>query len=139
MGRYNLNNFLLSVSGWQENPVDFDSVFNESRLTFAWGSYDVVPMFATKAAKDHVITDCYGENMIDFADKDGARLDEWVFNRVEKFFQEAKRNHTLNKQLNDDKLVFFLHLLGESMYWIDQKELQRITEFEFAFQTTFLE
>ena len=106
-------------------------MFNESRLTFAWGSYDVVPMFATKSAKDHVITDCYGENMIDFADKDGARLDEWVFNRVEKFFQVAKKNDTLNKQLNDDKLVFFLHLLGECMYWIERKQSQLFKNLDF--------
>jgi phosphatidylinositol glycan class N len=35
-----------------------------------------------------------------------------VFNKVEGFLEYAKTNGTLNEKLHQDKIIFFLHLLG---------------------------
>ncbi|XP_017309360.1 GPI ethanolamine phosphate transferase 1 isoform X2 [Ictalurus punctatus] len=100
------------AKGWKENPVEFDSVFNESRYTWCWGSPDILPMFAKGASGDHVYTHTYPAAMEDFASKDASKLDTWVFDQVKDFFRSAKENQTLLSQLREDKIVFFLHLLG---------------------------
>ncbi|XP_054622123.1 GPI ethanolamine phosphate transferase 1 isoform X1 [Dunckerocampus dactyliophorus] len=100
------------AKGWKENPVEFDSVFNESRHTWSWGSPDILPMFAKGASGDHVYTHTYPAAEEDFASTDASRLDSWVFAQVKSFFQSAKSNSTLMAGLLQDKNVFFLHLLG---------------------------
>ncbi|PWA17948.1 hypothetical protein CCH79_00004293 [Gambusia affinis] len=108
------------AKGWKENPVEFDSVFNESRSTWCWGSPDILPMFAKGsqhvptqgATGDHVYTHTYPAEEEDFASKDASRLDTWVFTQVKSFFQAAKTNSTLKASLLEDKNIFFLHLLG---------------------------
>ncbi|XP_049912199.1 GPI ethanolamine phosphate transferase 1 isoform X1 [Epinephelus moara] len=100
------------AKGWKENPVEFDSVFNETRHTWCWGSPDILPMFAKGASGDHVYTHTYPAQEEDFASTDASRLDSWVFTQVKSFFQSAKSNSSLRASLLEDKNVLFLHLLG---------------------------
>uniref|UniRef100_A0A8C5DJM4 GPI ethanolamine phosphate transferase 1 n=1 Tax=Gouania willdenowi TaxID=441366 RepID=A0A8C5DJM4_GOUWI len=100
------------AKGWKENPVEFDSVFNESRRTWCWGSPDILPMFAKGASGDHVYTHTYPAQEEDFASTDASRLDRWVFDQVKSFFQSVKSNSSLGASLLEDKNIFFLHLLG---------------------------
>uniref|UniRef100_A0A4W5PRR2 GPI ethanolamine phosphate transferase 1 n=1 Tax=Hucho hucho TaxID=62062 RepID=A0A4W5PRR2_9TELE len=100
------------AKGWKENPVEFDSVFNESRHTWCWGSPDILPMFAKGASGDHVYTYTYPAEREDFASTDASRLDTWVFDEVKLFLQSARENSSLMSSLKKDQNVFFLHLLG---------------------------
>lgn len=100
------------AKGWKENPVEFDSVFNESKYTWSWGSPDILPMFAKGASGDHVYTYCYTAEKEDFGAQDATKLDTWVFDHVKNFFQAARSNQTLFSKVNEEKIVLFLHLLG---------------------------
>ncbi|KAI6115533.1 Phosphatidylinositolglycan class N-domain-containing protein [Pisolithus croceorrhizus] len=99
------------TKGWKTNPVDFDSVFNQSSRTFSFGSPDILPMFAKGASPDKVLTWCYDEEAEDFT-KDATTLDTWVLDQLRLLFQNASTDATLNSQLRGDKVIFFLHLLG---------------------------
>uniref|UniRef100_A0A183ICV5 GPI ethanolamine phosphate transferase 1 n=1 Tax=Soboliphyme baturini TaxID=241478 RepID=A0A183ICV5_9BILA len=99
------------TKGWKENPVQFDSVFNESRFTWAWGSPDILPMFAKGASRSHVFTFSYSHRQQDFA-TNGSVLDSWVFDRVQEFLTNSSADEVLTEQLHQNQVVFFLHLLG---------------------------
>jgi phosphatidylinositol glycan class N len=99
------------TTGWKLNPVNFDSVFNRSRHTWSWGSPDILPMFEKGAVNGRVDTYMYGAEMEDNS-RDGSHLDLWVFDNVREFFASATQNSTLYAALHQDRVVFFLHLLG---------------------------
>jgi phosphatidylinositol glycan class N len=99
------------TTGWKLNPVNFDSVFNESRHTWSWGSPDILAMFKEGAVPGRVDADMYGEEVEDFT-MDATLLDTWVFNKVKELFASAKSDPELDAKLRQDKVVFFLHLLG---------------------------
>ncbi|KAI9326126.1 Phosphatidylinositolglycan class N-domain-containing protein [Obelidium mucronatum] len=99
--------------GWQTNPVEFDSLFNQSRKTWSFGSPDILPMFAEGASDpNRVETFMYPPEFEDFAEEDASKLDTWVFDKVDEFFEEAKKNSTTLALLHSDRIVFFFHLLG---------------------------
>jgi phosphatidylinositol glycan class N len=99
------------MTGWKLNPVNFDSVFNRSRHTWSWGSPDILPMFKEGAVPGRIDADTYSEEAEDFT-SDATHLDTWVFDKVKELFAEAKKDPELNAKLREDKIVFFLHLLG---------------------------
>ncbi|KXT05012.1 hypothetical protein AC578_10339 [Pseudocercospora eumusae] len=99
------------ATGWKLNPVNFDSVFNRSSHTWSWGSPDILPMFSTGAVPGRVTDATYGHEFEDFS-KDATELDYWVFDRVKQLFKDADTDPLLNAQLKEEKIVFFLHLLG---------------------------
>ncbi|OXV08227.1 hypothetical protein Egran_04014 [Elaphomyces granulatus] len=99
------------TTGWKLNPVNFDSVFNRSRHTWSWGSPDILLMFKEGAVPGRVDADTYAEEAEDYT-LDATQLDIWVFERVKELFASAKKDPEVNAKLRDDKVVFFLHLLG---------------------------
>ncbi|XGW24454.1 hypothetical protein V3C99_006125 [Haemonchus contortus] len=95
--------------GWKHNPVQFDSIFNRSRESWMWGSPDIVTLFDNYPT---VHSFMYSSTDEDFGSNEAYKLDEWVFNHVEKFFNETQSDPELKQRLMSDRLVFFLHLLG---------------------------
>ena len=96
--------------GWKENSVEFDSVFNRSSKTFAWGSPDILPMFSRGASPGRVLINTYdSENEIFSAGANTFLLDKWVFDKVKTFLTDSTKTFSLK---NENHLVFFLHLLG---------------------------
>jgi phosphatidylinositol glycan class N len=69
--------------------------------------------FCVGASGDHVYIDTYAPEFEDFSGKRStADLDSWVFNKVEGFLEYAKTDAVLSGKLHQDKIIFFLHLLG---------------------------
>ncbi|CAD5110957.1 DgyrCDS311 [Dimorphilus gyrociliatus] len=100
------------AKGWKENAVEFDSVFNQSSYTFSFGSFDVVPMFENGVRDGHVKSFVYSEEIYDMAAENPYTLDLTVYNMIKEFLRNATTNSTLNKIVNRDKVVLFIHLLG---------------------------
>ncbi|CAF0725015.1 unnamed protein product [Brachionus calyciflorus] len=98
------------AKGWKENPVEFDSVFNRSRYTWAWGSPDILNLF--KKSTNNVFLKMYDSSIEDFASENATILDQWVLHHFKKFIYHSKANLTETKMLKEENIVFFFHLLG---------------------------
>ncbi|CAN6279002.1 unnamed protein product [Urochloa humidicola] len=97
------------TKGWKANPVEFDSVFNQSRHTISYGSPDIVPIFCSRVP--HSTWDTYPHEYEDFA-TDASFLDHWSFDQFQGLLNKSFHDIKLRQLLLQDKLVIFLHLLG---------------------------
>ncbi|KAK1310423.1 hypothetical protein QJS10_CPA08g01633 [Acorus calamus] len=97
------------TKGWKANPVEFDSVFNRSRHTFAFGSPDIIPIFCS--AVPHSTWNTYPHEFEDFA-SDASFLDQWSFDQFHSLLNRSNGDSKLHELIQQDKVVIFLHLLG---------------------------
>lgn len=97
--------------GWKANPVNFDSVINQSTSAWCWGSPDIVPIFNNNnLSKIHIYS--YESEMEDFGKNNTSILDTWVFDKTYHFLNnEVKKCKHCDEYYGTGK-VFFLHLLG---------------------------
>jgi GPI ethanolamine phosphate transferase 1 len=75
--------------GWKTNPVEFDSVFNQSRYTWAWGSPDILPMFSMTIP--HMFGESYSSDFEDFT-REASHLDTWVFEKLQVGIRDSYTN-----------------------------------------------
>ncbi|CAM6114425.1 unnamed protein product [Calypogeia fissa] len=97
------------TKGWKANPVEFDSVFNRSRLTVSYGSPDIVPIFC--GGLTNTLWDSYSHEYEDFA-SDASFLDEWAFDKLGELLNRSRMDSHLKASLDEGGLIIFLHLLG---------------------------
>lgn len=101
------------AKGWKENPVDFDSVFNQSSFTWCWGAYDIIDIFTKDNSDNHIFAEKFDPYDQTFStNKNTTLLDDWVFRKVEYLFSSTDKHNDIYKKLQSRKIVFFLHLLG---------------------------
>lgn len=95
----------------QGKEVFFDIVFNESRYTWSWDT----PTFLGKVTggnANRMFSKKYPGDMKWLAGINAKDMDSWVFNEANKLFDDAKTDPVLKGKMDEDRILFFLHLGG---------------------------
>lgn len=100
--------------GWKDNPVEFDTIFNQSRWTFGWGSPDILLMFNKGIAAKRIFMQTYSSDMETFFGKNSIaqRQSLWSYEKLKYMISESQLNSSLQEALIEDKLIYFVHMLG---------------------------
>ncbi|XP_044256788.1 GPI ethanolamine phosphate transferase 1-like [Tribolium madens] len=96
--------------GWSGNPVNFDSVINQSTNAWCWGSPHIVHMF-NKDNLPHIHSYSFDSVVQDFRKNDTILMDSWVFDQVHDFIEEKMKCEDCC-DFHESGNVFFLHLRG---------------------------
>uniref|UniRef100_A0A8D8YVA9 GPI ethanolamine phosphate transferase 1 n=1 Tax=Cacopsylla melanoneura TaxID=428564 RepID=A0A8D8YVA9_9HEMI len=110
--------------GWQDNPVEFDHIFNQSEFSVAFGSPDVLKMFArgfkqTRQKRFHF--EFYDENEQEF--KNETQLNYWVGNKTLRYLTSGQDSGSLIQ----DKVIYMLHFLGPDTAGHNYKPNSRVS------------
>ena len=92
------------MKGWRANPVPFDTIFNQSKSTFAWGSPDILQLFSSSTKFKSFQ---YPAELEDFSKANADFLDTWVLDKFREFMKTSK-----SQDIEKSGTIFFLHLLG---------------------------
>ncbi|KAJ0043227.1 hypothetical protein Pint_19518 [Pistacia integerrima] len=103
------------TKGWKGNPVEFDSVFNQSQYTISDGSPDIVPIFVEPCHTAPGILFLLTMKTLQLVRSVNfyvSFLDEWSFDQFQSLLNRYNEDPKLKELLLQDNLVIFLHLLG---------------------------
>ena len=102
------------ATGWQENPVEVDSLFNRTSFTWAYGHPQVIHPFCAPVNQS-LCLDYQASAFDDVVDFSGA-IDQAIFDKIPLDLLEntfsTSTDSRLYQELHQPKVMFFLHLVG---------------------------
>jgi phosphatidylinositol glycan class N len=96
---------------WKEHVYPFDHVLNQTTYGWTWGSGETIGVFSN----DHVFSSNYSTELENQAKQSvylAQSLDRWVRDDVSTLLRRSMNDTELHHRLNQDKIMFFLNLLG---------------------------
>ncbi|XP_044761039.1 GPI ethanolamine phosphate transferase 1-like [Coccinella septempunctata] len=95
---------------WKKFPIDFDTVFNESRNSWVIGTEEITSIF-NKNAQNNVKLLASPPELLDYKRENHQVLDEWVFKEMTSLLKNSGKTGALQ----ESGIIFSLHLSGLDM------------------------